>query len=182
MRTGRWPDERLPCFAAMTCAPLSGLVHHGSGPRHTSLVDPEFPAKLAQYASAVAQRYPWVDAYTPVNEPLTTARFSGLYGHWYPHGQDDRTFVRALLNQCRGTVLAMRAIRSVNSGAVLIQTDDLGARFQHSSPALSGGDGESASLAYLRPAVRQPWTSIIRSGVTWSIADALIRRIAVVSR
>ena len=40
--------------------------------------------------------------YTPVNEPLTTARFSALYGHWYPHARDDRAFVRALLNQMRG--------------------------------------------------------------------------------
>ena len=23
--------------------------------------------------------------WTPINEPLTTARFSALYGHWYPH-------------------------------------------------------------------------------------------------
>ena len=62
-----------------------------------------------RYAAAVAERYPWVDDYTPVNEPLTTARFSGLYGHWYPHARDDATFVRALLNQCRAIVLAMRA-------------------------------------------------------------------------
>jgi len=56
---------------------------------------------------------------------LTTARFSGLYGVWYPHGEDDATFVRALLNQCRATVLSMRAIRAVNPAAMLVQTDDL---------------------------------------------------------
>jgi dTDP-4-dehydrorhamnose reductase len=61
-----------------------------------------------------------------VNEPLTTARFSGLYGHWYPHARDQQTFLRCLINQCRGVVLAMRAIREVNPAAALIQTDDLG--------------------------------------------------------
>ena len=65
-----------------------------SGPRSTSLVDPAFAEGLAAFARAVAERYPWVEDFTPVNEPLTTARFSGLYGHWYPHGRDDLTFAR----------------------------------------------------------------------------------------
>lgn len=121
----KWTDERLRLIRETGMRTIAGLVHHGSGPRHTSLIDPEFPAKLAQYAAVVAERYPWLDSYTPVNEPLTTARFSGLYGVWYPHGRDSVTFVRALLNQCKATVLAMRAIREVNPAAQLVQTDDL---------------------------------------------------------
>jgi dTDP-4-dehydrorhamnose reductase len=124
-----WPDARLARLADLGIRPIVGLLHHGSGPRHTSLVDPDFPSQLADYARAVAERYPWVDAYTPVNEPLTTARFSGLYGHWYPHGRDDATFARALVGQCRATVLAMRAIRESNPRAELIQTEDLGKTF-----------------------------------------------------
>lgn len=130
-----WPDERLVCLRDLGIRPIVGLIHHGSGPRSTSLVDPEFPLKLARYARAVAERYPWVQDYTPVNEPLSTARFSGLYGHWYPHGRDDRTFVRALLNQCWATVLAMREIRAVNPAARLVQTEDLGKT--HSTRRLS---------------------------------------------
>ena len=45
-------------------------------------------------AARVAARYPWVLDWTPVNEPVTTARFSGLYGHWYPHLCDFGTFMR----------------------------------------------------------------------------------------
>ena len=130
-----WPDERLAELRRLGIRPIVGLVHHGSGPPSTSLVDPAFPEKLAAYARAVAERYPWVDAYTPVNEPLTTARFSGIYGVWYPHGRDDRTFARALFNQVRGTALAMREIRRVNPAARLVQTDDLGKT--HSTPALA---------------------------------------------
>ena len=122
----RWPDERLERLRSLGLRPIVGLVHHGSGPRDTSLVDRAFPEKLAAYAGAVAARYPWVRDYTPVNEPLTTARFSGLYGLWYPHGRDEHTFKDALFNQCRGIVLAMRAIRRVNPDARLVQTDDLG--------------------------------------------------------
>lgn len=130
-----WSDLRLQKLQDLEIRPIVGLIHHGSGPRCTSLIDPEFPEKLAVYARAVAERYPWVTDYTPINEPLTTARFSGLYGHWYPHGQDDLSFARALLNQCRGTILAMAAIRQVNPHAQLIQTEDLGKTY--STPTLS---------------------------------------------
>jgi dTDP-4-dehydrorhamnose reductase len=131
----RWADGRMGRLQALGIRPIVGLVHHGSGPRSTSLCDPSFSAGLAAFAGAVAARYPWVRDYTPVNEPLTTARFSGLYGHWYPHGKDDRTFVRALLNQCKAIALAMRAVRAVNPAARLVQTDDLGKTY--STPALA---------------------------------------------
>jgi dTDP-4-dehydrorhamnose reductase len=130
-----WPDERLNRLRQLRIRPIVGLLHHGSGPRYTSLLDPAFPEQLAQYASEIAQRYPWVRHYTPINEPLTTARFSCLYGHWYPHTRDPLLFARALLNQCRAIVLSMRAIRAVNSDALLIQTEDLGKTF--STPALA---------------------------------------------
>ncbi|HEV7577737.1 MAG TPA: sugar nucleotide-binding protein [Caldimonas sp.] len=120
-----WADRRLPALRRLGVAPIVGLVHHGSGPRHTSLLCPRFAEGLAEFAAAVAARYPWVDQWTPVNEPLTTARFSALYGLWYPHACDDRSFVAALVNQCRATVLAMQAIRRVNPAARLVQTDDI---------------------------------------------------------
>ena len=132
----RWVDERLGALRALGIAPIAGLVHHGSGPAYATLLDAAFPQQLAVHARNVAERFPWIDAYTPVNEPLTTARFCGLYGHWYPHARSDEAFVRVLLHQCRGTVLAMRAVRAVNPSAQLIQTDDAGKTF--STPALAG--------------------------------------------
>ncbi|MBD2059678.1 sugar nucleotide-binding protein [Oculatella sp. FACHB-28] len=130
-----WTDERLERLRELGICPIVGLVHHGSGPRDTSLIDPAFPERLAEFAHAVSDRYPWVTHYTPVNEPLTTARFSGLYGHWYPHGRDDRTFLRALLVQCRSVALSMQAVRQVNPDAQLVQTEDMGKTF--STPLLA---------------------------------------------
>lgn len=127
-------DAPLARLRELGPRPVVGLVHHGSGPRDTSLIDPRFPEKLARYAGEVARRYPWVTDYTPINEPLTTARFSGLYGLWYPHGRDEVTFKTALFNQCRGVVLAMHAIEAVNPQARLVQTDDLGTTY--ASPRL----------------------------------------------
>ncbi len=114
---------------------VAGLCHHGSGPAYTDLLDPAWPGLLAGHARRVAERYPHLECYTPVNEPLTTARFSCLYGHWYPHHRSYRSFLPALVNQCKATVLSMRAIRQVRPDARLVQTDDLGKTF--STPALA---------------------------------------------
>lgn len=125
-RNWSWADERLGRLRELDVRPIVGLVHHGSGPAWTHLLDPGFAEGLADYAGAVASRYPWVEDWTPVNEPLTTARFSALYGHWYPHAQDEQAFWLALLNQIDAVRLAMRAIRQVNSRARLVQTEDFG--------------------------------------------------------
>ena len=106
--------------------PIAGLVHHGSGPEGTDLLDPEFGTKLAGYARQVAARFPSVRSYTPVNEPHTTARFSGLYAHWYPHHRSFRAYLRALVNQVKASVLAMEAIREVRPDAEFVHTEDAG--------------------------------------------------------
>ncbi|MDB4883368.1 MAG: dTDP-4-dehydrorhamnose reductase [Gemmatimonadetes bacterium] len=129
-----WTDARMQHMRALGIEPIVGLVHHGSGPFGTSLLDAGFADGLAQFARTVAERYPWVTRYTPVNEPLTTARFSALYGVWYPHARDDALFLRATLNQVRATRLAMQAIRAVTPAALLVQTEDLGRT--HATPAL----------------------------------------------
>ncbi len=129
-----WPDERLNRLHALGIDPIVGLVHHGCGPCYATFDRPAFEREMPRYARRVAERYPWVRAYTPVNEPLTTARFAGLYGLWYPHGRSDRQFVDILLRQARTTVRAMAEIRTIQPEAQLVQTDDLG--YVHSSPGL----------------------------------------------
>ncbi|WP_404287910.1 family 1 glycosylhydrolase [Microvirga sp. RSM25] len=130
-----WHDPRLKHLQALGIRAIAGLCHHGSGPRYTHMLDPAWPELLARHAANVAERYPHLDLYTPVNEPLTTARFSGLYGHWYPHGTSYEAFLKILVNECKATVLSMRAIRKVRPDAQLVQTDDMGKTF--STPALA---------------------------------------------
>jgi dTDP-4-dehydrorhamnose reductase len=124
-----WHDKRLERLRELGIKVIGGLVHHGSGPRYTNLLDPNFAGLLADYAGKVARRYPWIDTWTPINEPLTTARFSCLYGHWYPHRRNIESMFLALANECHGTLLAMRAIREVNPEALLLVTEDLGKTF-----------------------------------------------------
>lgn len=175
-----WVDGRLGRLRELGVAPIVGLLHHGSGPRYTGLLDPGFPEALARFAGACAERFPRVDCYTPINEPLTTARFCALYGHWHPHGQGDRSFARALLAQCRGTVLAMRAIRRVNPAARLVQTDDLGR--VGSTPALAAQaefENHRRWLAWdlLAGLVHRDhplWAYLIRSGIGEGELDAFL--------
>ncbi len=122
-------DRTLAAMQRLYLQPIVGLVHHGSGPRNTDLLDSAFPEKLAAYALQIAKRYPWVMDYTPVNEPHTTARFSCLYGHWYPHHHSVPSYLRALLHEVRATVLAMQAIRTIQPEARLIYTEDGGSIF-----------------------------------------------------
>ena len=130
----RCSAKRLNKIREAGMAPVVTLLHHGSGPKFTQLADPAFPSLMADYAAEVANRFPWIEYYTPVNEPLTTARFSGLYGHWYPHRKSERLFFRMLLNQVKAIVLCMERIRLVNPQAKLVQTEDLS--HVHSTPAL----------------------------------------------
>jgi len=125
----RWHDERLERLRGHGIKVIAGLVHHGSGPRYTNLLDDRFADHLAHYAERVARRYPWIDTWTPVNEPFTTARFACLYGHWYPHKREINATFRATVNQCLSTLRAMRAIRKVIPDAKLLPTEDVGRSF-----------------------------------------------------
>lgn len=124
-----WTDSRLKRIRDLGIQPIAGLMHHGSGPSWTQILDTDFPEMFARYASVVAQRYPWIELFTPINEPITTARISGLYGLWYPHGTEEATCLRLTVAQCRATARAMMAIRVHVPEARLVQTEDVGRVF-----------------------------------------------------
>ncbi|MDB5249600.1 MAG: hypothetical protein JWQ40_3994 [Segetibacter sp.] len=121
-----YTKERLLEMNQAGIQPIAGLVHHGSGPAYADFFDGSFAEGLGTFAGKVAEQFPWIEYYTPVNEPLTTARFCGLYGHWFPHKKTTLDFLKILLAECKGTILAMQAIRRVNPNAKLVQTEDLG--------------------------------------------------------
>ncbi|WP_425359544.1 hypothetical protein [Borborobacter arsenicus] len=114
-----WSDTRLKRLRELGINPIAGLLHHGFGPRADNVLDPAFPHAFAEFALAVARRYPWIESFSPINEPLTAARYSGLYGLWYPHDSDEAPCFRLLVSQCRAVAKAMAAIR-------LVQTEDFG--------------------------------------------------------
>ena len=139
----REPAVRLAALRALGVEPIVTLLHHGSGPRWTDLLDPAFPELFAAYADAAARAFPWVRRWTPINEPLTTARFSTLYGVWYPNVRDDRAFGRALVNETLAQQAAMRRIRAHIPAAEFVLTEDL-QRFA------AADDGVAAYVDFLR--------------------------------
>ena len=154
-----WADARMVRLSELGLRPVVGLLHHGSGPRWTDLLDPGFAAGLGEFAGRAAERYPWVTDWTPVNEPLTTARFSALYGHWHPHGRDEGLFWSALLNQIEATRAAMAAMSPDQKQDWMAEVAGL-----EGDLARAMGDGFAADDAALDPtlAAHHDWV-----GRTW---------------
>ena len=104
-------------------SPIVDLCHFGVPDWLGNFQNPDFPALFAQYAKAFAQRFPWVQLYTPVNEMFICAQFSAYYGWWNEQLTSDRGFVTALKHIVKANVLAMRAILEVRADAIFIQSE-----------------------------------------------------------
>ncbi|MDQ6881043.1 MAG: family 1 glycosylhydrolase [Pseudomonadota bacterium] len=103
--------------------PIVDLCHFGVPDWIGNFQNPDFPGLFGDYARAFAQRYPWVQLYTPVNEMYICARFSALYGWWNEQCTDDRCFVTALKHIVKANVLAMQAIVGLRADAIFIQSE-----------------------------------------------------------
>ena len=104
-------------------APIVDLCHFGVPDWLGNFQNPEFPEFFAQYARAFAQRFPWVQLYTPINEMYVCATFSALYGWWNEQLSSDRAFVTALKYIVKANVLAMEAILEIRPDAIFIQSE-----------------------------------------------------------
>jgi beta-glucosidase/6-phospho-beta-glucosidase/beta-galactosidase len=104
-------------------APIVDLCHFGVPDWIGNFQNPEFPALFGQYAKAFAQRFPWVQLYTPVNEMYICAQFSARYGWWNEQLSGDKPFVTALKYIVKANVLAMQAILEVRPDAIFIQSE-----------------------------------------------------------
>jgi beta-glucosidase len=114
--------------------PIVDLCHFGVPDWIGNFQNPDFPRLFAGYAKAFAERFPWVQLYTPVNEMFVCATFSGLYGWWNEQGTTDGTFVTALKHIVKANVLAMWAILEVRADALFIQSES-SEYFHADSPA-----------------------------------------------
>ncbi|HEY6227839.1 MAG TPA: family 1 glycosylhydrolase, partial [Verrucomicrobiae bacterium] len=103
--------------------PIADLCHFGVPDWLGNFQNPDFPKLFAQYAHAFAQRFPWIQLYTPVNEMFICATFSALYGWWNEQLTSDKAFVRALINIVKANVLAMHAILKVRPDAIFVQSE-----------------------------------------------------------
>jgi beta-glucosidase/6-phospho-beta-glucosidase/beta-galactosidase len=125
------PDKFDWDFADMTfrdlqerkIIPIVDLCHFAVPDWIGNFQNPEFPRLFAHYASAFAQRFPWVQLYTPINEMYICALFSAYYGWWNEQLTTDRSFVTALKFIVKANVLAMHEILKVRPDAIFIQSE-----------------------------------------------------------
>jgi beta-glucosidase len=103
--------------------PIVDLCHFGVPDWVGNFQNPDFPEIFARYAMAFAQRFPWVQVYTPVNEMFICAQFSAKYGWWNEQGTTDLTFVTALKHIVKANVRAMQEILKVRADAIFIQSE-----------------------------------------------------------
>jgi beta-glucosidase/6-phospho-beta-glucosidase/beta-galactosidase len=116
-------DEALAEMRRLKITPILDLMHFGIPEWMGDMQNPEMPALFAEYAGAVAERYPWVRAYTPVNEIYVCARNSGLDGLWNERLRTERGFVTALKHLVAANLLASAAIAKHRPNAVIVQCE-----------------------------------------------------------
>jgi beta-glucosidase/6-phospho-beta-glucosidase/beta-galactosidase len=90
--------------------PIVDLCHFGVPDWIGDFQNPDFPALFADYARAFAERFPWVQLYTPVNEMFICAPSRRATAGGTSSSTSDRSFVTALKHIVKANVLAMRAI------------------------------------------------------------------------
>ncbi|MBV9988713.1 MAG: glycoside hydrolase family 1 protein [Chitinophagaceae bacterium] len=116
-------DDTFHALQELNITPIVDLCHFGVPDWMGDFQNPDFPYYFAEYARAFAQRFPYLQLYTPVNEIFIAAMFSAQYGWWNERLQSDRAFVTALKHIAKANVMAMHAILSVRPDATFIQSE-----------------------------------------------------------
>jgi hypothetical protein len=120
-------DGPMAAMEELGLQPIADLVHHTSAP--VSILGKDFFAHadlapwLEEYALAVLERYPWIKAITPFNEPYLTTQFCGEFGIWYPFARGTPGFIAMLLNVAKAIVRTSRAIRQHFPQVQLVYVD-----------------------------------------------------------
>jgi len=130
-------DRALNDLRTRDITPIVDLCHFGVPDWIGNFQNPDFPALFAGYAAAFAERYHWIQLYTPVNEMFICATFSAHYGWWNEQLTGDCHFVTALKHIVKANVLAMEAILKRRPDAIFIQSES-SEYFHADSPAAIG--------------------------------------------
>jgi beta-glucosidase len=116
-------DLTLEDLRRRDITPIVDLCHFGVPDWIGNFQNPDFPQLFALYAGAFAERYPWVQLYTPVNEMFICAVFSAKYGWWNEQLKTDLSFVTALKHIVKANVMAMIEILKRRPDAIFIQSE-----------------------------------------------------------
>ena len=116
-------DETFGDLRERDIVPIADLCHFGVPDWLGNFQNPDFPDQFAKYARAFAERFRWVQLFTPVNEMFVSAAFSAKFGWWNEQLTGDKSYVTALKHIVKANVLAMQQILEVRPDAIFIQSE-----------------------------------------------------------
>ena len=126
-----WVDRAVPRFGEVGIRPIIDLLHYGTPLwLENQFANPDYPAHVTEFAQRFAERYgDVVTDYTPVNEPMIHALFSGEYAYWPPYLEGPTGLVTIAAAIAQGFVQTQRAIASVLGERATFVHVDAGMRY-----------------------------------------------------
>ena len=121
-----WTDRAVDALVGAGLRPILDLLHYGTPLwLEGGFADPDYPQHVADFAARFAERYAdRVTDFTPVNEPVIHALFSGEYGYWPPYLQGSDGFATIAANLARGFVRSQHAIaETIGPSATFVHVD-----------------------------------------------------------
>lgn len=121
-----WTDRAVNALLDAGLTPIIDLLHYGTPLwLEREFANPDYPHHAAEFAERFATRYgDRVTDYTPVNEPVIHALFSGEYGYWPPYLHGPAGFATIAANLARGFVRTQQAIAaSIGARAAFVHVD-----------------------------------------------------------
>ncbi len=113
-----WADQVVDRLDELGLEAIVDLVHYGTPLwLDNGFLNADFPARLAEFAAALAGRYRGrLAAWTPLNEPEITAVYCGEQGIWPPRLTGHDGYVKLVRAIVRGVVAAQRAVAEASGG------------------------------------------------------------------
>lgn len=126
-----WVDRVMNRFAELGIRPIIDLLHYGTPLwLEGQFAHRDYPRHVAEFAHRFAARYGDVATdYTPVNEPMIHALFSGEYGYWPPYLEGPNGLVRIAAALAEGFVLTQQAVAEVLGARATFVHVDAGMRY-----------------------------------------------------
>jgi beta-glucosidase len=120
-----WVDRAIEAMKDAGLRPIVDLLHYGTPTwLEGEFAHPDYPEHVAEYAARFAERYgDFATDYTPVNEPVIHALFSGEYAYWPPYLSGSRGFTAIAANLAKGFVRSQKAIGAALPNATFVHVD-----------------------------------------------------------
>lgn len=126
-----WLDRAMGCFEQYELRPIVDLLHYGTPLwLDNQFANPDYPHHVAEFAARFAERYSSIATdYTPVNEPMIHALFSGEYAYWPPYLSGPDGLVTIASSIAHGFVLTQQAIAAELGDRATFVHVDAGMRY-----------------------------------------------------